>query len=148
MPEDETAVPGAVPEEPAAPEGDPTMEVADAEATGDPAATEVGTAVPDDPTPDDPVPPDPTPDPLDNPGPEAADEDDDEDDEEDELSAAEKQANYEPPPVLSQAEHVQGLMVAGATQGQAERRKTLARNREIRAQQHAALHRTNRPDNA
>ncbi len=134
MPDDETTAPDAAPEEPAAPEADPTMEVADAETASDPAATEVGTAVV----------PDPTPDPLDNPGPDA---DEDEEEEAEEFVSSD-QANYEAPPALSQAEYVQGLMVQGHDQGEADRRKTIARNRETRAQQHAALHRTNRPDNA
>jgi len=142
MPDDESAVPEAADDQPAAPApepDDPTMEVADAEATSDPAATEVGTAVV----------PDPTPDPLDNPAPaEADDEEEEEEEADEEPSLAEKQANYEPPPALSQAEYVQGLMVQGHDQGEADRRKTIARNRERRAQQHAALHRTNRPDNA
>jgi hypothetical protein len=147
MPEDEVT-PEATPEDSSvAPEADadPSMEVVGAEDVTDPGETEVGTAD---------VPPtieptiEPTSDPLDNPGPDADETADAEETVEDEPSVAENQANYERPAALSQAEYVQGLMVAGNDQGQADRRKTLARNRERRAQQHAALHRTNRPDNA
>lgn len=154
MPDDEATVPETAPEsveEPAAPEAEPdsTMEVADAEATSDPAATEVGTVLEAD---ADPAVIDPTPDPLDNPAPETADadadadEDEDEEDaeeeaeEDDEPNVAKNQANYQPPPGLSQADYVQGLMVAGNNQGNEQRRATIARNRERRAQQHAAIH--------
>ncbi len=151
MPEDEATVPETAPdsaEEPAAPEADPdsTMEVADAETVSDLAATEVGTAV----VPESEPVADPTPDPLDNPdaghevvkdgGDITVESGEEEEEDEDEPSLAEKQANFEPPRVLDQASHVQGLMVAGANAGQAQRRETLARNRERRAQQHKAIH--------
>ena len=144
MPEDQAAVTGAAPEDQPATEPDPSMEIGSVETPSDPAATEVGTDLGTSEAPADP-----------EASPEADDEtaaddeaeaeaeaDDEADDEADEPSPAENQANYVPPPGLSQAEYVQGLMVAGASQGQSDRRKTLARNRERRAQQHAAIHKS------
>lgn len=102
---------------------DPSMEVA---AGDNPAAdVEVGTVPPAPPEVDDETP---------------ADENADEEAEEaDEITPAEAQANFEPPPPLDQASHVQGLMVAGSKAGQDQRRETIARNRERRRLQQEAI---------
>ncbi|KKL88661.1 hypothetical protein LCGC14_1922420 [marine sediment metagenome] len=100
--------------------------------------TDLGGSVPSDP----PVPPGLPPEADPEANPEAAD-DDDEEDEAEEMSAVEAQANFVPPPPLDQAGHIQGLMVAGNNQGEVQRRKTIARNRERRRLQQEAIAQSN-----
>jgi len=118
---------------------DPTMEVAADETQPEAATPETGTEVEAEPE----APSAPPETPVDNPESEVAEPDPEP---AEEPTVAEKQAGYEAPPGLT--DHVQNVMVAGSNRGQADRHKSLARNRQIRDEQQAALARTNRPDNA
>ncbi len=126
---DEETAPDAAPEDPTTP-ADPNTEGPDSIPTPAPEVeTDLGGSVPADPQ----VPPGLPP----EADPEVADDEDEDEDEE--ISAAEAQANFVPPPPLDQAGYVQGLMVASSNRGSETRRESLARNRERRRLQQEAI---------